>query len=256
MRTGLIARKLGMTTLFVDDGVETPVTLLHVEHCQVISQRTHERDGYTAVQLGSGSRKVKNVGKPQRGHFAKSKVEPKAQLKEFRVSDDALVEVGAELLPSHFMPGQFVDVRGNTKGCGFSGGMKRWNFGGMEATHGVSISHRAHGSTGQCQDPGKVFKGKKMAGQYGNEQVTVQNLEIVQVDDEKGLIAVRGAVPGKKNGWLFVTDAIKRGQPANAPFPAAIKIAQQEKVEEAKSEEAPAAESAPEASTSDKEVKE
>ena len=223
MRTGLIARKLGMTRVFADDGRHLPVTVLEVENCQVVAQRTKERDGYDAVQLGVGRAKVKNVTKPMRGHFAKAEVEPKRRLAEFRVSADALVDVGAELTVEHFVPGQQVDVSGRSIGKGFAGVIKRHNFSGLRASHGVSVSHRSHGSTGQCQDPGKVFKGKKMAGHLGDERVTVQNLEVVSTDPERGLILVRGAVPGSKGGWVLVKDAVKAPLPEDAPFPAGIR---------------------------------
>lgn len=225
MRTGLIAQKVGMTRVFDDEGRHVPVTVLKVEDCQVVSVRTEESNGYTAVQLGAGKRKVKNVSKPMRGHFAKAKVEPKARVAEFRVSPDALLDVGAELSATHFVPGQFVDVAGRTHGKGFAGAMKRHNFGGLRATHGVSISHRAHGSTGQCQDPGKVFKGKRMAGHMGDKNRTAQNLMVVSVDEAEGLILVRGAIPGPKNGWVNVYDAVKKTLPEDAPFPAALKEA-------------------------------
>lgn len=225
MRTGLIAQKVGMTRIFTEDGEHIPVTVLKVEECQVVGQRTMERDGYTAIQLGAGRVKVKNVSQPMRGHFGKAKVEPKRRLAEFRVAEDGMVDVGAEISVGHFQPGQFVDVSGQSKGKGFAGAMKRHNFSGLRASHGVSISHRSHGSTGQCQDPGKVFKGKKMAGQMGDERVTVQNLRIVGTDGEKGLILVRGAVPGAKNGWVELRDAVKRAVPEDMelPFPAALK---------------------------------
>ncbi|MBV8455778.1 MAG: 50S ribosomal protein L3 [Acetobacteraceae bacterium] len=222
MRTGLLAKKLGMTRIFRDDGTHVPVTVLHLDDVQVVTARTAEKDGYTAVQLGWGKAKVKNVSQPNRGHFAKQKVEPKAKLAEFRVAPDALLESGARLSAAHFVPGQFVDVSGITKGKGFAGAMKRWNFGGLEASHGVSISHRSHGSTGNRQDPGKVFKNKKMAGHLGQEKVTTLNLEVAAVDAEKGLIMVRGAVPGAKGGFVLVRDAVKRKRPAEAPYPAAL----------------------------------
>jgi large subunit ribosomal protein L3 len=233
MRTGVIAKKMGMTRLFKDDGRHVPVTVLSLENCQVVSQRTQERDGYVALQLGAGAAKAKNVAKPQRGHFAKAEVEPKAQLVEFRVSDDALVDVGAEIAADHFIPGQFVDIAGHTQGKGFAGAMKRWNFGGLRATHGVSVSHRSHGSTGQRQDPGKVFKNKKMAGHMGDRQRTQQNLEIVLTDVERGLIFVKGSVPGSKGTWLMVSDAVKIARPADAPYPASIKSDAAPVVEEA-----------------------
>ncbi len=222
MRTGLLAKKLGMTRLFRGDGTHVPVTVLHVDNLQVVAARTAETDGYTAVQLGWGKAKVKNVTKPNRGHFAKSKVEPKAKLAEFRVDADALLEPGATLSAAHFVAGQRVDVCGTSKGKGFAGSMKRWNFSGLEASHGVSISHRSHGSTGNRQDPGKVFKNKKMAGHLGQERITTLNLEIAAVDAERGLLMVKGAVPGAKNGFVLVRDAVKRPRPADAPYPAAL----------------------------------
>src|ERR1700744_5424979 len=223
MRTGLIAQKLGMTRQFTEGGDHVPVTVLKVDNCQVVAVRTEEKDGYSAVQLGVGKAKVKNVSQGQRGHYAKAKVEPKAKLVEFRVSPDALLEVGAELSVAHFVPGQFVDVVGITKGRGFSGVMRRWNFGGLRATHGVSVSHRSHGSTGQRQDPGKVFKNKKMAGHYGVDRVTTQNLKILSTDAERGLIFVIGAVPGHEDGYVLVKDAAKRVAPKDLPFPAALR---------------------------------
>ena len=222
MRTGLIAQKIGMTRLFGDDGSHVGVTVLKVDTCEVVAVRTAEKDGYTAVQLGVGKRKAKNVGKPMRGHFAKAKVEPKAKVAEFRVSPDALLEVGARLSVAHFVEGQFVDVTGITIGRGFAGGMKRWNFGGLRASHGVSVSHRSHGSTGNRQDPGKVFKNKKMAGHMGDRQRTILNLEVFGVDEERGLILVKGGVPGADGSWVKVRDAVKRARPADAPYPAAI----------------------------------
>jgi len=223
MRTGVIAKKVGMTRLFQEDGRHVPVTVLSLEDCQVVSVRTADRDGYVAVQLGAGEAKQKNVNKPQREHFAKAEVPLKARVAEFRVADDAVLEVGSTIAASHFVPGQLVDVAGHTQGKGFAGAMKRWGFGGMRATHGVSISHRAHGSTGNRQDPGKVFKNKKMAGHMGDRQRTQQNLEVVRVDDDRGLIFVKGSVPGSKNGWLTVSDAVKVSRPDEAPYPAALK---------------------------------
>lgn len=223
MRTGLIAKKLGMTRIFNDAGNHVPVTVLQLEGCQVVAQRTLEKDGYTALQLGAGGRKVKNVSKPMRGHFAKAEVEPKAKVAEFRVAADALVEVGAELTADHFVAGQRVDVVGTSKGKGFAGAMKRHNFGGLRASHGVSISHRSHGSTGQCQDPGRVFKGKKMAGHMGDHRTTVQNLEVVEARAEEGLILVKGGLPGSKEGWVLISDAVKRAVPEGAPMPAAFR---------------------------------
>ena len=223
MRTGLIAQKVGMTRVFTDDGRHLPVTVLKVDNLQVVDQRTHEKNGYTAVQLGAGTAKVKNVSGAMRGHFAKAKVEPKRLMAEFRVDEDGLVDVGAELSAAHFVAGQYVDVSATSIGKGFAGAMKRHNFGGLRASHGVSVSHRSHGSTGQCQDPGKVFKGKKMAGQMGNARVTLQNLEIVSTDDTAGLILVRGGVPGAAGGWVFVRDAVKRTRPDDAPYPAQLR---------------------------------
>ena len=222
MRTGLIAQKIGMTRLFGEDGSHVGVTVLKVDACEVVAVRTEEKDGYTAVQLGVGKRKAKNVGKPMRGHFAKAKVEPKAKVAEFRVSPDALLEVGARLSVAHFVEGQYVDVTGITIGRGFAGSMKRWNFGGLRASHGVSVSHRSHGSTGNRQDPGKVFKNKKMAGHMGDRQRTILNLEVFGVDEERGLILVKGGVPGADGSWVKIRDAVKRARPADAPFPAAI----------------------------------
>jgi large subunit ribosomal protein L3 len=223
MRTGLIAQKLGMTRVFTGEGNHVPVTVLRVANCQVVAQRTQERDGYTALQLGVGAAKVKNVSKPQRGHFAKAKVEPKAKLAEFRVSEDALVDVGAEITAAHFVPGQYVDVTGTSIGKGFAGGMKRWNFGGLRATHGVSVSHRSLGSTGQRQDPGKTFKNKKMAGHLGAERVTTQSLQVVAADAERGVLMIKGAVPGSEGGWVLIKDAVKRKPPEGLPFPAALR---------------------------------
>ncbi|CAI3937287.1 MULTISPECIES: 50S ribosomal protein L3 [Commensalibacter] len=222
MRTGLIAKKLGMTRLFKEDGTHVPVTVLHLDEVQVVDTRTQDRDGYTAVQLGIGKAKVKNVSQPNRGHFARVKVEPKQKLVEFRVSEDALLESGSALTAAHFVAGQKVDVTGTSKGKGFAGAMKRWNFRGLEATHGVSVSHRSHGSTGNRQDPGKTFKNKKMAGHLGDERVTTQNLEVAAVDVEKNLIMIKGSVPGAKNGFVLVRDAIKKARHADAPFPAAL----------------------------------
>ncbi len=224
MRTGVIAKKMGMMRLFNEDGRHVPVTVLALEGCQVVGARNKDRDGYFAVRLGAGARKAKNVNKPQRGEFAKAQVEPKARVVEFRVDDaNGLLPVGAAISADHFIDGQLVDITGNTQGKGFAGAMKRWGFGGMRASHGVSISHRAHGSTGQRQDPGKVFKNKKMAGHMGDRQRTQQNLEIVRTDVARGLIFVKGSVPGAKNGWLMVRDAVKHPMPSEAPFPGALK---------------------------------
>ncbi|WBX84997.1 50S ribosomal protein L3 [Sphingosinicella microcystinivorans] len=225
MRTGVIARKVGMTRLFKDDGRHVPVTVLSLEGCQVVAQRTADRDGYVALQLGAGTAKAKNVAKPQRGHFGKAEVEPKAQVVEFRVAEDALVDVGAELSADHFVAGQYVDITGSTQGKGFAGAMKRWGFGGLRATHGVSVSHRSHGSTGNRQDPGKVFKNKKMAGHMGARNRTQQNLEVVGTDAARGLIFVKGSVPGHKGGWLEVRDAVKVARPGEAPYPAGVRTA-------------------------------
>ena len=222
MRTGLIARKEGMTRIFDEDGRHVPVTVLKVDECQVTAVRNEEKDGYVAVQLGAGKAKVKRTSKAQRGHFATAKVEPKKKLAEFRVSNENVLEVGATLSAKHFVPGQYVDVCGTSIGKGFAGAMKRHNFGGLRASHGVSISHRSHGSTGQCQEPGKVFKGKKMAGQMGNERVTTQNLEVVAVDEDDNLILVKGPVPGAKSGWVLITDAVKKALPEDAPLPAGL----------------------------------
>jgi large subunit ribosomal protein L3 len=239
MRTGLIAQKLGMTRHFTEQGNHVPVTVLKVDNCQVVAVRTAEKDGYTAVQLGVGKAKVKNVTKPMRGHYAKAKLEPKRKLAEFRVPKDGLLEVGAELSVEHFLPGQFVDVVGTTKGRGFSGVMRRHNFGGLRATHGVSVSHRSHGSTGQRQDPGKVFKNKRMAGHYGDERVTTQNLRVVATDAERGLIMIEGAVPGFEGGFVLVKDAAKRKPPKGLPFPAALRAAAAAPAAEAPTEGAP-----------------
>ena len=228
MRSGVIAKKVGMTRLFLEDGKQVPVTVLQLDGCQVVAQRTSDKDGYTAVQLGAGSVKAKNVSKPMRGHFAIAKVEPKRKIAEFRVDAENLIGVGEEITADHYFEGQFVDVSGTTIGKGFAGAMKRHNFGGLRATHGVSISHRSHGSTGQCQDPGKVFKGKKMAGHMGAVRVTTQNLQVVKTDSERGLIMIKGAVPGSKGGWVTVKDAVKKPFPENAILPAALKSAAEE----------------------------
>ncbi len=225
MRTGLLAVKLGMTRLFKADGTHVPCTVLHLDEVQVVGTRTVEKEGYNAVQLGWGTAKVKNVSQPNKGHFAAAKVEPKKRLAEFRVDADALLETGAYLSADHFVVGQKVDVTGISKGKGFAGAMKRWNFAGLEASHGVSVSHRSHGSTGNRQDPGKTFKNKKMAGHLGDERITTLNLEIAHVDAEKGLIFVKGAVPGAKNGYIFVRDAIKKARHADAPYPAGLRAA-------------------------------
>lgn len=223
MRTGLIAKKVGMTRVFREDGAHVPVTVCEVDHCQVVAQMTPEKNGYTAVQLGAGDKKLKRVNRAERGHFAKSNVVPKSILAEFRVTPENMIEVGAELSATHFLVGQKVDVSGTSIGKGFSGAMKRWNFKGLRATHGVSVTHRSHGSTGQRQDPGKVFKNKKMAGHYGDESVTTQNLEVVRVDVARNLILIKGAVPGSAGSWITIRDAVKRALPKDAPKPAALR---------------------------------
>ena len=225
MRTGLLAQKLGMTRVFTEEGGHVPVTVLRVDNCRVVAVRTAEKDGYVAVQLGVGRAKVKNVSKPQRGHFAKAKVEPTAKLVEFRVSEDALLEPGAEVTAAHFVAGQYVDVVGTSIGKGFAGAMKRHNFGGLRASHGVSVSHRSHGSTGQRQSPGKTFKNKKMAGHLGAERVTTQSLQVVSADAERGILMIKGSVPGSKGGYVLVKDAAKRKAPDGLPFPAALRQA-------------------------------
>ncbi len=223
MRSGLIAQKLGMTRIFKDDGSLIPVTVLGLQNCQVVAQRTADKDGYTALQLGAGVAKVKNTPKAQRGQFAVAKVEPKRHVAEFRVSDENLIEVGSSMLANHFNEGQLVDVTGTSVGKGFAGAMKRHNFGGLRATHGVSISHRSHGSTGNSQDPGRVFKGKKMAGHMGDERVTTQNVTVVKTDVERGLIMVQGSVPGSKGGWIRISDAVKKPIPSDAVLPGSFK---------------------------------
>jgi len=223
MRSGVIAQKLGMTRVFMETGEQVPVTVLKLDNCQVVAQRTAEKNGYTAVQLGVGLAKVKNTSRALRGHFAKASVEPKRKMAEFRVTPDNLIEVGAEITADHFVVGQFVDVTGTSIGKGFQGVIKRHNFGGGRATHGASVSHRSHGSTGQRQDPGKVFKGKKMAGHMGDERVTTQNLKIVRTDVDRGLIMVEGSVPGAKGGFILVRDAVKKALPEGVPTPGAFK---------------------------------
>ena len=240
MRSGVIAKKVGMTRLFMEDGKQIPVTVLQLENLQVVAQRTPERDGYTAVQLGAGNAKAKRTSKAMRGHFAVANVAPKRKIAEFRVSPDNMIGVGEEISAEHYVAGQRVDVAGTSIGKGFVGAMKRHNFGGLRASHGVSISHRSHGSTGQCQDPGKVFKGKKMAGHMGAVRVTTQNLEVVKTDADRGLIMVKGAVPGSKGGWVTIKDAVKKKLPENVPFPAALKSAIAAAATEAPAVEAPA----------------
>jgi large subunit ribosomal protein L3 len=223
MRTGVLAQKLGMTRIFAADGNHVPVTVLRIDNCQVVAVRTVAKDGYCALQLGVGTAKVKNVSQPQRGHFARAKVEPKVRLAEFRISEDAVLEIGAEITAAHFVAGQRVDVVGISIGKGFAGAMKRHNFSGLRATHGVSVSHRSHGSTGQRQSPGKTFKNKKMAGHLGAERVTTQSLEVVAADPERGVLMIKGSVPGSKGGIVRVSDAVKRKMPEGAPFPAGLR---------------------------------
>ena len=242
MRTGVIAQKVGMTRLFTEAGEHVPVTVLRLAQCQVIAHRNKDKDGYVALQLGSGTRKVKNVSKAERGRFAVAKVEPKRKMVEFRVDEKELIPVGAEITADHFVVGQFVDVTGTSTGKGFAGGMKRWNFGGLRASHGVSVSHRSIGSTGGRQDPGKTFKNKKMPGQMGVERVTTLNLKVVQTDVERGLILVEGAVPGVKGGWITMRDAVKKALPKEAPKPGKFKAPA---AAEKPAAEAPAAEAAP-----------
>jgi large subunit ribosomal protein L3 len=225
MRSGVIAKKLGMTRLFLEDGRQVPVTVLQLDTLQVVAQRTAERDGYSAVQLGAGAAKAKRTSAAMRGHYARASVAPKRKLAEFRVSPENLIGVGEEITADHYFEGQYVDVAGTSIGKGFAGAMKRHNFGGLRASHGVSISHRSHGSTGQCQDPGKVWKGKKMAGHMGAVRVTTQNLQVVRTDSERGLIMVKGAVPGSRGGWVTIKDAVKKAVPENVILPAALKSA-------------------------------
>jgi len=239
LRSGVIAKKVGMTRLFMEDGKQVPVTVLQLDKLQVVAQRTPEKDGYSAVQLGAGTAKAKRTTQAMRGHFAVAKVEPKRKVAEFRVAPENLINVGEEITADHYFEGQFVDVSGTSIGKGFAGAMKRHNFGGLRASHGVSISHRSHGSTGQCQDPGKVFKGKKMAGHMGAARITTQNLQVVRTDAERGLIMIKGAVPGSKGGWVTIKDAVKKPFPENAILPAALKSAAEEAAKAA--EEAAAA---------------
>ena len=228
LRTGVIAKKLGMTRLFLEDGRQVPVTVLQLDNLQVVAQRTNETDGYVAVQLGAGEAKAKRVSAPMRGHFAKANVAPKKKIVEFRVAEENLIPVGEEIIAAHYFAGQFVDIAGTSIGKGFAGAMKRHNFGGLRASHGVSISHRSHGSTGQCQDPGKVFKGKKMAGHMGDVRVTTQNLQVIKTDADRGLIMVKGSVPGSKGGWVTIKDAVKKATPENVIYPAALRSAARE----------------------------
>ena len=246
LRTGIIAKKLGMTRLFLEDGRQVPVTVLQLDSLQVVDQRTAARDGYTAVQLGAGLAKAKRTTAAMRGHFAKASVAPKRKIAEFRVAEENLINVGEEITADHYFAGQYVDIAGTSIGKGFAGAMKRHNFGGLRASHGVSVSHRSHGSTGQCQDPGKVFKGKKMAGHMGAVRVTTQNLQVVRTDADRGLIMVKGSVPGSKGGWVTVKDAVKKATPDNVIYPAALKSAAEEarRLAEAAAAEAAAAEEA------------
>jgi large subunit ribosomal protein L3 len=246
MRTGVIAKKLGMARFFDEAGTHVPVTVLSLEGCTVVAQRTQDKDGYVALQLGAGAKKPKNTSKAMRGHFAKAEVEPKRTIAEFRVSEDMLIDVGSEFTADHYVPGQKIDVTGVTVGKGFQGAMKRWNFGGMRATHGVSVSHRAHGSTGQRQDPGKTFKGKKMAGHLGQETVTTLNLTVWRVDVARGLILVRGAVPGTEGDFVKIRDAVKIAAPKDIPTPGAFRKAGEEPKAPAAEEETPVVEAAAE----------
>ena len=241
MRSGVIAQKVGMTRVFTEGGEHIPVTVLHLGNCQVLRHRTKDKEGYVALQLGAGARRAGNMSKADRGSFGKINVEPKRKVAEFRVSEDALIPVGAEITADHFVVGQFVDVCGTSIGKGFAGGMKRWNFAGLRATHGVSISHRSIGGTGGRQDPGKTFKGKKMPGHLGVDRVTTLNLKVVQTDVARGLVLVEGAVPGPKSGWILIRDAVKKALPKEAPKPGKFKLAEGEKKAEPKSEAKPEA---------------
>ncbi|KQI69012.1 large subunit ribosomal protein L3 [Loktanella sp. DSM 29012] len=246
LRTGLIAKKMGMTRLFMEDGRQIPVTVLQLDKLQVVSQRTADKHGYTAVQLGAGTAKVKRVSQAMRGHFAAANVEPKRKVAEFRVAEENMINVGEELTANHYFEGQYVDVCGTSIGKGFAGAMKRHNFGGLRASHGVSVSHRSHGSVGQCQDPGKIFKGKKMAGHMGSARVTTQNLQVIRTDADRGLIMVKGAVPGSKGGWVTIKDAVKKPTPENVIYPAGLKSLDDEakRLAEEAAAEAAAAEAA------------
>jgi large subunit ribosomal protein L3 len=245
MRSGVIAQKMGMTRIFTDAGEHVPVTVLRLGNCQVVAHRTKDKNGYVAVQLGAGLRKINNVGKAERGHFAAAKVEPKRKLAEFRVDEQGLIPVGAKITADHFVVGQFVDATGTSIGKGFAGPMKRWNFAGLRASHGVSISHRSHGSTGGRQDPGKTFKNKKMAGHLGVERVTTLNLKVVRTDVERGLILVEGAVPGAKGGWLTLRDAVKKKLPNDLPMPGKFRLPEEASTRSAAAEAAPAPAEAP-----------
>ncbi|HEY7297701.1 MAG TPA: 50S ribosomal protein L3 [Xanthobacteraceae bacterium] len=240
MRSGVIAQKMGMTRIFTDAGEHVPVTVLRLANCQVVAHRTKDKNGYIAVQLGAGQRKINNVGKAERGRFAAAKVEPKRKLAEFRVDEPGLIPIGAEITADHFVVGQFIDVTGTSIGKGFAGPMKRWNFAGLRASHGVSISHRSHGSTGGRQDPGKTFKNKKMAGHLGVERVTTLNLKVVRTDVERGLILVEGAVPGAKGGWLTLRDAVKKKLPKELPMPGKFRLPEEASAPSAPAEAAPA----------------
>ncbi len=254
LRSGVIAKKMGMTRLFMEDGKQIPVTVLQLDNLQVVAQRTIEKDGYVAVQLGAGTAKAKRTSQAMRGHFAAAKVEPKRKVAEFRVDADAMLPVGEEIIADHYFAGQYVDVAGTSIGKGFAGAMKRHNFGGLRASHGVSVSHRSHGSTGQCQEPGRVFKGKKMAGHMGAERVTTQNLEIAGVDLEDNLILVKGAVPGAKQGWVLISDAVKKPAPEGVPLPAGFReVPKAEEQDVAKEEPTSENNDAPEASAEAKE---
>ena len=237
LRSGVIAKKVGMTRVFMEDGKQVPVTVLQLDKVEVVANRTNEKDGYSAVQLGAGTAKIKRTSKAMRGHFSVAKVEPKRKIAEFRVASENLINVGEEITANHYSAGQYVDISGTSIGKGFAGAMKRHNFKGLRATHGVSISHRSHGSTGQCQDPGKVFKGKKMAGHMGAARVTTQNLQVIKTDVDLGIIMIKGAVPGSKGGWVTIKDAVKKEQPDNVIYPAALLSASKPNNQDAKKEE-------------------
>lgn len=243
LRSGVIAKKVGMTRVFMEDGKQVPVTVLQLDKVEVVANRTNEKDGYSAVQLGAGTAKIKRTSKAMRGHFSVAKVEPKRKIAEFRVASENLINVGEEITANHYSAGQYVDISGTSIGKGFAGAMKRHNFKGLRATHGVSISHRSHGSTGQCQDPGKVFKGKKMAGHMGAARVTTQNLQVIKTDVDLGIIMIKGAVPGSKGGWVTIKDAVKKDQPDNVIYPAALLSASKPNNQDAKKEEDNAANS-------------
>jgi large subunit ribosomal protein L3 len=237
LRSGVIAKKVGMTRVFMEDGKQVPVTVLQLDKVEVVANRTNEKDGYSAVQLGAGTAKIKRTSKAMRGHFSVAKVEPKRKIAEFRVASENLINVGEEITANHYSAGQYVDISGTSIGKGFAGAMKRHNFKGLRATHGVSISHRSHGSTGQCQDPGKVFKGKKMAGHMGAARVTTQNLQVIKTDVDLGIIMIKGAVPGSKGGWVTIKDAVKKDQPDNVIYPAALLSASKPNIQDANKEE-------------------